>query len=116
MQKVEKWRIEELHLLLKELSESLRNGDNREWASVFSHFNDETKIIISKNDFDLDSFKNLIKNIRNSFSHGISLTTLILSHENTEMKKRLNQDFLHVRARILGILKDMEFRTIETIN
>ncbi len=116
MQKVEKWRVEELALLLKEFCELLRNGDNREWANVFSHFNDETKIIISKNNFDLDSLEKLIKNIRNSFSPGISLTTLILSHENTKIKKRLNQDFLHMRARILGSLKDMEYRTIETIN
>jgi CRISPR/Cas system-associated protein Cas10 (large subunit of type III CRISPR-Cas system) len=116
MQKVEKWRVEELDLLLKELCELLRKGDNCEWANVFSHFNDETKIIISKNDFDLNSLENLIKNIRNSFSHGISSTTLTLSHENTEMKKRLNQDFLHMRACILGSLKDMEYRTIETIN
>jgi hypothetical protein len=116
MQKVEKWRVEELALLLKELCELFRNGDNYEWANVFSHFNDETKIIISKNNLDLDSLEKLIKNIRNSFSHGISLTTLILSHENTEIKKRLNQDFLHMRARIFGILKDMEYRTIETIN
>jgi hypothetical protein len=116
MQKLEKWRVEELALLLKEFCELLRNGDNCDWANVFSHFNDETKIIISKNNFDLDSLEKLIKNIRNSFSHGISLKTLILSHKNTEMKKRLNQDFLHMRARILGILKDMEYRTIETIN
>lgn len=101
---------------MKELCELFRNGDNYEWASVFSHFNDETKIIISKNNLDLDSLEKLIKNIRNSFSHGISLTTLILSHENTEIKKRFNQDFLHMRARIFGILKDMEYRTIETIN
>jgi fatty acid-binding protein DegV len=116
MQKVEKWRVAELALLLQKVCELLRNGDNCEWASVFSHFHDETKIIISKNDFDLDSLEKLIKNIRNSFLRGSSLTTLILSHENTEMKKRLNQDFSRARACILGILKDMEFRTIETIN
>ena len=116
MQKVEKWRIEELALLLEELSELLRNGDNCEWANVFSHFFDETKMIISKNDFDQDSLEKLIYNIKNSFSRGSSLTHLILSHKNTEMENRLNQDFSRTRARLLGSLKDMERRTIETIN
>lgn len=116
MQKIEKWRVEELALLLKDLSELLRKGDNSEWANVFSHFHDESKRIIFRDEFDLDSLKKLIINIKNCFSRGGDFTSLILWHENTDEKERLNQDFSFTRARLFVILKDMEHRTVEAVS
>jgi len=57
MQKIEKWRLEELALVLNQLSEILREGNHCEWANVFHHFQDESQKILSKKEFDLDSLK-----------------------------------------------------------
>lgn len=116
MQKVEKWRIEELALVLSELSGLLRKGDNCEWANVFAHFNDESQKIISKKEFDTDSLNKLIVNIKNCFFVGGSLTNIDLWHENPEEKTRLNQSLSFTIAHLLKILTDMEKSIIEPIN
>jgi len=116
MQKIEKWRIEQLSLLLSEISSLLRSGDNLEWANVFLHFLDESKNIISREEFDLDLVKKLVKNIKNCFSEDHHLKDVVLWHKNSREKTRINQDFRLVRARLFYILKDLEQRTFESIN
>jgi hypothetical protein len=116
MQKIEKWRLEELALVLHDLSELLRKGDNCEWANVFFHFHDESQKIISKKEFDLHLLKRLIQNIKNCFAGVSSLRNLVLWHMNSRENSKVNQDFKHSRARLLKILDDIEQRTIEYIN
>jgi len=116
MQKLEKWRVKELALVLKQLAVLLKNGDNCEWANVFFHFHLETQIIINSKEFDLDQLKKLLINIKSCFSGISSLMNLILRHENSEEKTRLNQDLHQTRARLLKILTEMEILTIEYIS
>ena len=43
IQKVEKWRIQELEQVLIRISLLMRKGSNSDWASVFSHCAQEAK-------------------------------------------------------------------------
>ena len=116
MQKIEKWRIEELALVLSELSALLRTGDSREWANVFSHFHDESQIIISKKEFDLNALNKLVINIKNCFFNGRSFKEIALRHKSLKEEINLNEGFLFVRARLYKILMDLEHRITEHIN
>ncbi len=113
MQKVEKWRVEELALLLSEIAVLLKDGDNSEWANVFLHFHLESKNIILKEEFDLDSLKKLVRNIRNCFSGSSYFTNTLLRHENSEQRTRINQGFSLLTARLINVLKDLEKRSVE---
>lgn len=116
MQKIEKWRIEELALVLNHLSQLLRRGDNCEWANVFSHFHQESKQIVEKNEFDQHLLKKLVINIKNCFTGLHSLRNIVLWHLNTRESANLNQEFQRYRARLLKIIEYVEKRLIEYIN
>ena len=49
MQKIEKWRIQELTYVLNDLAEILKQGNNAEWANVFTHFYYEAQKINTTN-------------------------------------------------------------------
>jgi len=116
MQKIEKWRVKELALILNELALLLKAGNNRDWANVFFHFRDESQKIISKNEFDLDSLSKLVKNIKYCFFGSSSFTNIVLRHENSEEKARINQSLYLTRACLLKILMDLEGRLVDYIN
>lgn len=116
MQKIEKWRVKELALILNELSLLLNAGNTRDWANVFSHFHDESQKIISKNEFDLDSLNKLVKNIKNCYFGSSSFTNIVLRHENSKEKARMNQSLYLTRAGLLKILMDLEGRLVDYIN
>ena len=116
MQKIEKWRIEELALMLNELAVLLKTGNSREWANVFVHFHDESQNIISKEEFDLDSLNKLVKNVKNCFFGNSSFKNIVLWHENSEMKRKINLNLYLIRARLMKILMDIEDRAIVHIN
>lgn len=113
MQKIEKWRIEELALVLIELSDLLRKGDNREWANVFSHFHLESQQIHSSKAFNLDELKRLIINIKHCFSSVSSFANIVLWCENSEERTRINQELNLTRSCLLTILNNLERLTTE---
>jgi len=116
MQKIERWRVEELALLLTEIASLFNKGDNSEWANVFIHFQDETKNIISKRELDLDSLKRLIRNIKNCFSTSHYFNDIFLWQEGSEERTRTNQDFYLVKSRLLNVLNELEKLTTEHIH
>ncbi len=116
MQKIEKWRIKELALILNELALLLKTGSTRYWTNVFFHFRDESQKIISKNEFDLDLLSKLVKNIKNCFFDNSSFSNIVLRHENSEEKARINQSLYLTRAYLLKILMDLEGRLVDDIN
>jgi hypothetical protein len=116
MQRIEKWRVEELAMVISRLSDLLKKGDDREWANVFSHFHQESQKIISSKKFNLDDLSRLVINIKNCFSGSSSLNNIILWSENSEEMTRLNQELFQTRARLLKILKDMQDRAAEPIS
>lgn len=116
MQKIEKWRLEELALVLNQLSEILKEGNHCEWANVFHHFQDESQKILSKKEFDLDSLKRLIRNIKNCFQGMSSLKNLVFYDLEAGESTEINHDFQRTRACLFKILEDMEKKTIEFIN
>jgi len=116
MQKIEKWRVEELALVLNQISKLMRKGDNCEWANVFSHFHQESKQIVNKNEFDQHLLKRLVTNIKNCFIGLNSLRNIVLWHLNTRESASLNQEFQRYKARLLNIIENIEKRLIEYIN
>ena len=116
MQKIEKWRIQEMAIALNRLCELLNEGHNREWGNVFSHFHLETNSLIQKKDLDLDSLKRLIFNIKGCFERTSSLRSPVLYLDNPASSERLNQKFAEESARLQKILLDLEERSKEVIN
>jgi hypothetical protein len=116
MQKIERWRVEELSLLLSEISSLLMKGDNSEWANVFSHFHDETKNIISKKELDLDSLERLVRNIKNCFSMSHSFNDIFLWREDSKEREKVNRDFYLVQSRLFNVLNELEKLSVERIH
>jgi hypothetical protein len=113
MQKVEKWRVQELAIMLKHLHELLMKGGNNEWANVFLHFHHEAVEILARDDFKLDPLKKLVQNIANGFESFHSVTNLSLGHEDFEAKSEWNRTFQRAKARLISILTEIDRRTIE---
>ncbi len=116
MQKIEKWRIQELTQVLNQISILLREGKNAEWANVFSHFAQEANKISEKRELKLDYLIRLIQNIMNCFDGGSSLQNLILQHENSNRMARLNLEFNQSRELLSEIFAQMETKLTEPIN
>ncbi|MBS3818065.1 hypothetical protein KGY73_00955 [bacterium] len=108
MQKIEKWRIKELALILNQLVQLLKAGNNQEWASVFSHYYHETQQIIHKDHFDWETLRKLVQNIKNCFEGAYSFSGLVLCEEDSGEIKELNKEFFQKRARLFEILLHME--------
>jgi molecular chaperone GrpE (heat shock protein) len=116
MQKIEKWRVEELALVLNELVALLRAGDNNEWANVFLHFLEEAEKIVSRKEFDSEATEKLARNILNCFDRNSSFINITLRNENPREEQKLNQALLLTRARLLNVLNDIQERIIEQIH
>ena len=116
MQKIEKWRIQELALVLNHLTELLIQGNHSEWANVFSHYHYESKKLLLKKEFDLNDLKRLLRNIGNCFISSSSFRNLTLWKDNQDQSEFLNREFNEVRSRLLVILAQMENQSVEYVN
>ncbi len=116
MQKIEKWRIEELSLFLDKLARLFLEGNNREWANVFRHFHEEAQKIVSKKEFDLSSLWKLVTNIKNCFSESQYFAHVVLRNDDSREKMKIDHDFYLVRAGLIEILKELERRAGERIH
>ncbi len=116
MQKIEKWRIQELTQVLNQLAAILREGNNSEWASVFNHFAQEAHAIVQSVQFDLEGLKKLIMNMRSCFEGASSLHNLVLAEENSKKMEELNQEFTRVKGLLFMLLSDIEKKWAEPIN
>lgn len=108
MQKIEKWRIKELSLILNQLVHLLKTGNHQEWASVFSHYYQETQHILYKDRFDWENLRKLVQNIKNCFEGAYSFSGLVLMSEGGHKEEELNKEFFQKRARLFQILQQME--------
>ncbi len=116
IQKIEKWRIQELAQVLNQISNLLREGQDAAWANVFAHFAQEAHNLLDKRDLDLDSLTRLIQNIINCFDGGSSLSSLILRHNNPNRMAKLNHEFGQRKNILSEILSEMEAIRTESIN
>jgi len=116
MHKVEKWRLQELALILSRLTDLLKLGDNQEWASVFDHYHQEIQAILLTRNYDRETINRHIQNIQNCFSGMSSFKNLILRHDNTSEMSRLNQEFYEEKVRLIEALMDFEKRLQVYVN
>jgi len=113
MQKVEKWRVQELALMLEHLHDLLRKAGDNEWANVFMHFHHEAVEILSREELKLDSLKRLVQNIATGFESFHSVSNLSLGHEDFEAKSEWNRTFQRAKTRLISILTEIDKRTFE---
>ena len=111
MLRVERWRVQELALLLQQLHKLLLKGNNSEWANVFLHFHQEAIEILSRNELSVEALRRLIHNIVNCFDGYHSFTNLSLGSEDSDSKADLNRDFNRVKVRLLAVLSEIDNRT-----
>jgi hypothetical protein len=116
IQKIEKWRIQELEHSLDRLAALMRQGKNPDWASVFSHFSHEAKSLTLNNRFSLDSLKRLVQNIANCFEGISSLRTLVLLHQDPKQMEILNQEFRDAIHDLFDIFVSIEKKWTEPIS
>jgi hypothetical protein len=116
IQKIEKWRIQELEQTLDRLAILMRKGKNPDWASVFSHFSHEAKSLTLNNRFSLDSLKRLVQNIANCFEGISSLRTLVLIDQDPKQMEILNQEFREAIHDLFGIFVSIENKWTEPIS
>jgi hypothetical protein len=111
MQRIEKWRVQELALLLHQLHELLMKGNNSEWANVFLHFHQEAIEILSTDQLNVEALRRLIHNIVNCFDGYHSFTNLSLGTEDSDPGSDLNRDFNQAKVRLLAVLSEIDNRT-----
>jgi len=116
IQKIEKWRIQELEQMLNRLASFLRMGQNSDWANVFTHFSQEAKFLAMKDKLNLDSLKRLFQNILNCFEGMSSLRTLVLVQENAKQLEALNQEYRDAIRGLFEILASIEEKWTEPVN
>lgn len=116
IQKVEKWRIQELGQVLKRLSLLMQTGKNSDWGSVFSHFSLEAQNIAGHNKFDLNAIKRLSQNIVTCFEGGSSLRNLVLLQKEPKQMETINQEFREAIGLLFVILASIEEKLEEPIN
>ena len=116
MQKIEKWRIQELVLVLEEISSILRKGNNAEWASVFSHYYQEARQILESKNLQVDKLNRLIFNIKNCFHTGSSLDDPLIFEDMQKEFYGILKEYQTTRLRLLGILQQMEDQLVEFIH
>ena len=116
MQKVEKWRIQEMGQVLTRLSQLLRQGENAEWANVFAHFAQEAQNIARQKKFSLEVLKRLVHNIINCFDSGSSLRNMVLIQKNGKQMEVLNQEFRDTIKHLLEILAAIEEKWTESVS
>ena len=116
IQKIEKWRIQELEQALNRLSLLLRKGQNFDWANVFSHFAQEANKLADHQKFNLDMLKRLAQNIINCFDHISSLRNLVLTHENPRKMDILNREFRNAIRHLFEIITSIEKKWTEPIH
>ncbi len=108
IQKIEKWRIQELEQVLVRLSVLMKEGKNSDWGSVFSHFAHEAQSIVGHKTFDLDALKKLSNNIIHCFEGGSSLRKLVLLQKEPMKMDVLNQEFRETIRLLFTILGSFE--------
>lgn len=116
MQKIEKWRVQELAIVLDHITELLKIGNCREWANVIEHYHKEAQKILSKKEFDIDAIKKLVQNIRHCYKETSFSKNLELWHIKENKNIDLNQEFCQARARLLHIVSEIEMQTVEFIS
>lgn len=116
MQKIERWRIQELAIILKDLKDTLQIGANRDWANVFDHFLVETERILLRTSLDVEECRRLVRNILCCYLDGDSFRRLEITNEETGQPTRINKDLTRQKARLYNLLTDLQSRFIEYIH
>lgn len=114
MQKVAKYTIQELGQTLHNLTRILHKGNNREWSRVFQHYYHETESLLEKNYFDLNSLRNLIRNIRICFENS-TLRNIELESEYYQKSNSLIIDFFNEIEHLDRILDKIEEQSADYI-
>ncbi len=116
MANIEKWRVEELSLLLKKLVSVLKEGQNPEWAGVFSHYDEESRLLLATGLVDLTRLRRLIRDIKSCFLFPSSFSSLLLQPNYFDEEGALQIEFRGLQGRLFCALEEIEVRLVEYIH
>lgn len=116
MSSFEPWRLQELALLLEDLVAALRAGKSPEWAGVFGHFGHELERLGPAQTENRGEFSRLIRNIQLCLSGRNGISRLVLEGINGEESGNLNRRFLHLKARLLKSLDEIQKKLVEYVH
>lgn len=116
MDKLEKWRIEELVLVLKDLVSTLHQSENREWANVFDHFLGEAESLLLKDSLRISACRQLVQNILCCFLEGDSFRRMTLIPGESEEHQVQNIHFRRLKSRLYHVLTELQSRFVEYVN
>jgi hypothetical protein len=116
MPKIEKWRVEELSLLLGFIASLLELGRDLEWAGVFSHYDQESRLILGATIINDDALRGLVRNIKHCFATSNTLACLVLRERSGPGTAVLNLEFGQARARLWQAVEEIEALMTEWVN
>ena len=116
MQKIERWRVQELLLVLEQLSQTLREGKQRDWEKVFSHYHSETLSILSRDEINTEELRRLVRNIQNCFTGVESFRNLNFIEDDNHGLSDLNREFSHRKSRLIQLLNELRARLMEYVH
>lgn len=108
MNYIEKWRMDELSLVLKRIGLVLQAGGQAEWAGVFHHFQEEADSLSRVPPVEKETVERLARNIQACLRNGTSLRCPLLVHEDESIGEGLFREYHRMRLRLLKILGELE--------
>lgn len=116
MQKVEKWRIQELSQILDEMADLFQKAGQAEWAQVFLHFSREASALSTRDLFELSVLQKLIRNIRCCFEEARTLESFARNQGSQEEAIRMNLAYIRIKSQLLQLISKMETAWNERIH
>ncbi len=116
MHRLERWRLEELEMLLDDLAVALKAGGHPEWAGVFGHFGQEMALIRGGGNINPAELRRLVRNIGLCFDGSSSFPGIFLESKNPTKSAALKLRLTQLRAKTAGALNEINLRLIEFVN
>jgi len=113
---IEKWRVDELSMVLNRIALILQAGGQSEWAGVFRHYHEEADSLSRITPIEIDKLERLTMNLCACLEDGCSLRNPQLLHEDDRVGTSLLREYVMLRTRLFQILADLKNRLRETIH
>jgi len=116
MHRIEIWRLEELGMLLGDLTAVLKAGRFPEWAGVFDHFSHELALIREAGIGNPSELRRLVRNIQLCFEGSSGFLHLVLIGKDEDEGAALNLRLTLLKARMTEALEVIDLRLVDRVN
>jgi hypothetical protein len=116
MSNVEAWRLQELALLLEELTLVLESGRNPEWARVMEHFGYELERLRPAGRDSEAGLKSLIRSLELCLDAGGGFSRLVLEVSDSEEGAAVHRNFDRLRTALARAVEGIGQRVVESVH